>query len=270
MGMGGGMGFGGMDAGFIADAGGQTQSGKKESKYKDKMLVAVSVKQILHAEAADSGDSVKIDGQTPSTVKICGTIESVEKHTTQIVYMINDTTGTIKCVHYIEKEEGESATKFADCKEGSFVRVVGVARNPQTDPNILVYNMGVVTDFNEVTYHMLEVIYCHNYALKGPPPGAAAAAAKNCTFLRPWCFGGGFLGTPKSSPNPNISPSPSLSLSLPRPNLCLPSQITLAWEVSGACAHRLLRDLVGPGARLSPWMLAIRLLRTRCWMPSAR
>ena len=227
MGMGGGMGYGAMDAGFIADAG-QNQSGKKESKYKDKMLIAVTVKQILQAEAGDTGDSVKIDGQTPSTVKICGTIESVEKHTTQIVYMINDTTGTIKCIHYIEKQEGESAAKFADCKEGSFVRVVGVARNPQTDPNILVYSMGVVADFNEVTYHMLEVIYCHNYALKGPPPGAAAAAAKNCTFLRPWCCGV-LQHSQVSAASRHPYPNPNTSLSL-----------LLSFRLLHACPRRQL------------------------------
>jgi len=185
--MGGGFdnGMGGMmDAGFLHEPAGASSSNQKGGKKNvDKNFISASIKQILGADNSDQGGAVKIDDVTPAYVKICGTIESIEAHSTQVYYMINDTTGIIKCIIYVDKEaDGSTGSKFSECQVGCFVRVVGLARTPQTDPNILMFSMGLISDFNEVTNHMLEIIYCHNFSKHGPPPSTAGLAAKSCKF----------------------------------------------------------------------------------------
>jgi hypothetical protein len=187
--MGGGFdnGMGGMDAGFLHEPAGASSSNQKGGKKNvDKNFISASIKQILGADNSEQGGAVKIDDVTPAYVKICGTIESIEAHSTQVYYMINDTTGAIKCTIYLDKEaDGSTGSKFSDCQLGCFVRVVGLARTPQTDPNILIFSMGLISDFNEVTNHMLEIIYCHNFSKHGPPPSTAGLAAKSCKFTLP-------------------------------------------------------------------------------------
>lgn len=170
---------GGEDGGFLNDA--NTQSANKGKKF-DKPILPVTVRQLQMAPESE-GDIIKVDGVQPGYYKIVGTIESVEEHATVITYMINDTTGTIKCIFYLDKDDGGGAQRFAHCRQDSFVRVVGLCRSPGEDLNMYIYNMQPVSDFNEVTHHMLETIYCHNLATKGPIPGgpnAVGAKAGNC------------------------------------------------------------------------------------------
>lgn len=175
--MGGGFENGTEVGGFMAETSSSGQKGAK--KYGEKPLLPATVKQLRNADSADGGDLVKIDGVSPAFVKIMGTIESIERHATVITYMINDTTETIKCIFYLEKEDGESSQRFEECRENSFVRVVGLCRSPGVDVNVLIFSMTLVTDFNEVTHHILETIYCHNFAIKGPL-SSAAVSASNC------------------------------------------------------------------------------------------
>lgn len=155
-----------------------TQSGGK--KKFDKSILPVTVKQLQMAQEG-SGDAVEVDGVSAGYHKLVGTIESIEEHTTVITYMINDTTGTIKCMFYVERDDGAvgGMQKYANCRQDSFVRVVGLCRSPGAELNVLIYSMQPVTDFNEVTHHMLDTIYCHNVAVKGALPAVGGAAAKS-------------------------------------------------------------------------------------------
>ena len=173
--MGGAGGYAGEEGGFLD---GNTQSAGK--KKFDKSILPVTVKQLQMAQEG-TGDTVEVDGMTAGYHKLVGTIESVEEHTTVITYMINDTTGTIKCMFYVERDDGAAGgmQKYANCRQDSFVRVVGLCRSPGADLNVLIYSMQPVTDFNEVTHHMLDTIYCHNISVKGALPGVGGSAVKS-------------------------------------------------------------------------------------------
>jgi len=174
-----GMGF--EEGGFMAagDAG-AGDSGKKKA-VGDRAYICSTVKQLADAAKTSSGgQDFKLDGVGCEYVKLCGTIESIESHTTSINYFINDTTGSVRCFVYLNKDE-ESTKKYQDCNVGDVVRLVGQYRpgNGSDGASINTYKIHKVTDFNEVTNHILETIFYHCYATKGPVPGSAGAASKN-------------------------------------------------------------------------------------------
>ena len=256
------MGAGG-DAGFLTEAGGGTQSGSKGKKvYGEKVMLSVTVKQLQDAENGDSGESIKVDGITPGYVKIVGTVESVDRHATQLVYLVNDTTGVMKVVFYLEKDDGENANKFADCKEGTFVRVIGLARaQANEERNILVFSMSVITDYNEVTNHMLESIYCHNFATKGPPPNATSVAQKSCKSGRPpspWLFCRLRSHSPPTHPPHTHTTHPSPTQT---------AQTTWAWAVQALAAARPSPQCWAAGARPCLWTWVTRRSRSPSWRP---
>ena len=56
--------------------------------------------------AAVDDDNVKIDGCELLVARIMGNVESVEEHSTNLNYRINDGTGVIECKFWIEKDIG--------------------------------------------------------------------------------------------------------------------------------------------------------------------
>lgn len=54
-------------------------------------------------------------------------------------------------------------------REGMYVRVVGNIKSFQNTRNLTSYVIRPITDFNEITYHLLDSLYAHLEALNGPP-----------------------------------------------------------------------------------------------------
>jgi replication factor A2 len=67
----------------------------------------------------------------------------------------------------VEDADGQAANR-AEWKLGSYVRVYGHLRAFQGQRGVIAFNMRPVTDFNEITYHFLEVIYCNAHNGKDP------------------------------------------------------------------------------------------------------
>jgi replication factor A2 len=170
------------DGGFMAGAAGESGAGDsgKKKQFQDRSYICTTVKQLTDTAQNFTGGDFKVDGVLCEYIKLCGTIESIESHTTSINYFINDTTGSIRCFVYLNKED-DSSKKYQDCLVGDVVRLVGQFRagNGSDGASINTYKITKVTDFNEVTNHILETIFCHCYATKGPIPGSAGAASKN-------------------------------------------------------------------------------------------
>jgi replication factor A2 len=53
--------------------------------------------------ASHEEDSYKVDGAELATVKIVGTMTSMEEHTTNINFKVNDGTGMIDCKQWVEQ-----------------------------------------------------------------------------------------------------------------------------------------------------------------------
>lgn len=137
-------------------------------------MLPLTIKQ-LHSISEEDGVN-KLDGVEVFSARIVGTIHSVEAHATNVVYRISDGTGILECKSFIEKE-GLGAAKYADCVEQALVKVHGNIRIYEGNKSLMIYHMSVVTDWNELTHHLLESIHIHLRNTQGPPPVAGGAQA---------------------------------------------------------------------------------------------
>lgn len=74
------------------------------------------------------------------------------------------------------KQSTDASISIVTDSQGKYVRVIGTMKsfNNKRSVNATVCNL--VTDFNEVQYHLLEVMYVHLYHTRGPPVSSLPAA----------------------------------------------------------------------------------------------
>lgn len=90
---------------------------------------------------------------------IVGILRGYEVQSTKATYTIEDHTGEIKAIWWLESDEGDSTPKLPPVKEGSYVQLFGSLRNQDGEKIIMVLRMFLVDDANIVTSHLLQVIH---------------------------------------------------------------------------------------------------------------
>eukprot|EP00894_Picocystis_sp_ML_P000318 jgi/Pico_ML_1/50835/g1971.t2 len=181
-------GSGGFDAGTQFAGGGfmptspgaGALSGASPGKEKKntQSLVAVTVKQMFNAASATADDSFQIDGVDVHNVSIVGKIVSATEQSTCLIYKIDDGTGKVEVRFWIDSDDSELLNRNkAEWQVGVYVRVTGQLRTFQGQRNVVAFQIRPVSDFNEVTYHFLEVVYAHLHRTNGMKAAGASAAA---------------------------------------------------------------------------------------------
>jgi len=142
-------------------------------KKKDaRSLLAVTIKQLDDAKFRDL--KFYIDEKEHSQVTLVGQIRKVEVQETKIIYVIEDGTGNMQTHMYIDMEEDMS--KRSSLREGVYVRVIGNLRILSGVRCLVAFQLIPVTDYNEMTFHMLEVIHSYLLHTQGPLPQSAASS----------------------------------------------------------------------------------------------
>eukprot|EP01037_Dinobryon_pediforme_P030436 gene30436-34520_t len=161
---GGGFGFGDMGGGFMGGAEEQKKSGEKKSRDRQNFM-PVTLKQLSSSRGGD--EVYRVDDVELHTVKLVGTISQFHDETTNYSFKINDGTGEIDCKKW---KDNDSPSIFNALREGQTARVVGTIREFAGRSHLLVYSVAPVTNFNEVTHHILDVIFTHLQNTKGKVP----------------------------------------------------------------------------------------------------
>ena len=68
-------------------------------------LIAVTIKQLNGADRVD--DNYIVDNRELHTVQLLGTMHQLQEHSTNIIFVLNDSTGTLECKQWIEKESAK-------------------------------------------------------------------------------------------------------------------------------------------------------------------
>ncbi|XP_063901165.1 replication protein A 32 kDa subunit-like [Zophobas morio] len=127
----------------------------------------VTIKQMLFS-ANNEQDEVRIDGIIPSQLTFVGMIRSLTRNSTNIDYLIEDSTGSINVRMWSEGDDiGVYGSKGNEFVEGSYVRVFGILRNFLEKWSFNAHHFALVTDYNEITFHLLEVIHTHLLNVRG-------------------------------------------------------------------------------------------------------
>ncbi|RDL30677.1 putative replication protein A 32 kDa subunit [Venustampulla echinocandica] len=153
--------------GFMS--GSQQGSQENSSKtYGQESLRPVTIKQIIDAQQPHPEAEFKIDGSDLTQISFIGQINSVTKRATNILYKLDDGTGLIEVMQWVNSDV-DPDTVQPTAKEGEYLRIFGRLRSFNNKRSVTAHMIRPITDFNEVSYHLLEATAIHLYFVRGPP-----------------------------------------------------------------------------------------------------
>ena len=126
-------------------------------------LIPTTIKQLKNAPNDASGDSTfTLDGRELYQVTIVGMITAAEENSTNLQYTIEDGTDSIMVKMWIDAEASETfAERRAQWRENVIVRVIGQLREFNGNKNLVAYDICPITDFNEYSFHFIDVVHTH-------------------------------------------------------------------------------------------------------------
>lgn len=155
--------------GFMAGASQQGTSpaqNKQGGKKRDaQALPPFTIKQILDA-TIDNG-KYRIDGREVGQATIVGIVMQAEVKSTDILYTIDDGTGSINVRQYIDEDQQQQGVP--NIPDNTYVRIYGNLRLVNDQKTMISFSVQPVEDFNEITFHLLDTIHAHLRATKGNP-----------------------------------------------------------------------------------------------------
>jgi len=188
---GGGMAMGSQQGGgFQVDN--STPDGKAKGSRDKQSLIPATIKQLKNAISATNGEaSFTIDGHDLHQITIVGLITSADEQSTNLQYNLDDGTDQIMVKMWLDSDADEAAAeRRAGWKEGVIVRVIGQLRSFNNSKSVVAYNIQPIADFNEYTFHFIEVVHTHLKHTKGKPPSAGTGAPAGMMGAAPIGFGG--------------------------------------------------------------------------------
>jgi len=163
---GGGGGFGGgtpitpqSSAGGRNSAGG----GRARKSYDEQTVQPVTISMIMSSQtdASDDGQVLQ-DGRKLHHVKVVGAVRTCENFSTNCVYQIEDGTGLIEVKQWVDNVSDVQAVqelRNACMKDNIYLACIGQIKDYDGKKMIAADHVRPVTTGNELTYHMLEVVY---------------------------------------------------------------------------------------------------------------
>jgi len=129
-------------------------------------------------------------------VKIVGFIESIPENSTFVVYRVSDGTGVVESKYWTKPgdnnkvamisavpchDDAQSKSRLTNHglkhRENCYVKIFTNPRDFEGRRELLIYEIKLITDLNEITYHELDVILVHLQQTKGPVPGSTSGPA---------------------------------------------------------------------------------------------
>ncbi|KUJ16194.1 replication protein A, subunit RPA32 [Mollisia scopiformis] len=170
---------GGADGGgFMGGSQQGSQEGGGSKTYGKDTVRPVTIKQILEAQQPHPDSDFKIDGSEVTQLSFVGQINMISCQATNNTFQIDDGTGVIDVKQWIDSDQlPEHARPLP--KEGEYVHVWGRLKAFNNKRHVGSHVIRPVSDFNEVSCHLLEATAVHLYFVRGPPPGPHDGAMKD-------------------------------------------------------------------------------------------
>ncbi|KAI9594953.1 hypothetical protein BDF19DRAFT_442911 [Syncephalis fuscata] len=158
--------------GFLTSPGGDGSGSQFNAfnKRDNQSVRPVTIKQALNAEASGQADgSFKVDGHPISLITVVALMRARERQSSFYSFMLDDGTATADAQLWMnENDPAEKDSQLAEIPINSYVRVYGQIRVFNDKSRITIIRMQPVNDCNEVTTHLLEVVYAHLFFTRGP------------------------------------------------------------------------------------------------------
>jgi len=144
-----------------------SEGAKKRKGYDEQNILPVTIKMIQDTQMPSG---ILRDGREPHQVKIVGAIREQNNGSTNITYSIEDGTGLMDMKEWVDAENDNSAIlEFRDrvAKEGRYVRIIGKITDYEGKKEVVAHSVRPLSSANELTHHMLEVVYSAEKYKKG-------------------------------------------------------------------------------------------------------
>ena len=139
------------DGGFLDNSRKDGQDDVKSRRIQT--IVPVMVKHLLSGFSIDEAKFWDIPARM---FAIVGIVRNVEETATKISYDIEDQTGTITALKWLEADKKSSERPV---QVDTYIRVLGLLRERNDKRHILMLRMWQLQNLNELTNHLLEVTY---------------------------------------------------------------------------------------------------------------
>ena len=159
------------------------QDGSSEGKTYANMsapptMKPLTVKMLKRAiDARQTPDeTLVVNGVPVHNLTVVGKIVGVESKSSYVLYKVDDSTGVCDVKVWSDQDGDQTAEPI---EVGAYVRVYGSVKTLANEHMIAAHTQQAVckiTDHNEVTFHMLEVVYASGHAEKTKVSGGAAPA----------------------------------------------------------------------------------------------
>mmetsp|Transcript_23611 Transcript_23611/g.67691 ORF Transcript_23611/g.67691 Transcript_23611/m.67691 type:complete len:272 (+) Transcript_23611:166-981(+) len=158
-----------------------SSTGRQRRAYDEQTVIPVTIRMVLRSQqdvAGGDGSLELEDGRKLALVRFVGAVRSCEENSTNNVYTVEDGTGLIEVKQWVNDNSECSALqelRQQTLKEHIYVKVVGQIKDYEGNKIIVANSVRPVGTGNELTHHMLEVVYSaegHKRAdsIVGSPP----------------------------------------------------------------------------------------------------
>jgi len=159
------------------------QQGKETGTKKSYDTQSQSVRRLTIKQLSESigqnSDGLVVDGKEVSNIALVGKMSNVKEDQVIFTMVLDDGTGTVLVKMYINNDGNEDMERDqrGQLKDGMYVRVFGHVTQYNNETSINAFSIRPITDFNEITYHLSQVIFQHLHLTKGTTPQGGSGAA---------------------------------------------------------------------------------------------
>ncbi|KAG1438201.1 hypothetical protein G6F56_012743 [Rhizopus delemar] len=142
--------------------GDNNDGGYARKPMSEQTLRPVTVKQIRNSESQTGEGLCKVDNVDCTQVTFVGIIRNIHTLQMNMVYTIEDGTGSIDVRRWIEQNETEEESDDRrSLIQDIYVRVYGRINHFNGRVTVTAFSIKPIVDFNELTYHFLDAIQSH-------------------------------------------------------------------------------------------------------------
>jgi len=130
------------------------------------------------AAVPDEDNSLQLeDGRKLHHVRIVGAVREVNDSSTSVIYTVEDGTGLIEVKRWLDESECTALSEIRQqtFKDNIYVKIVGSIKEYDGKKMIVADSIRPLSTGNELTHHMLEVVYSAEHfkrkdTIVAPPP----------------------------------------------------------------------------------------------------
>ena len=180
------------------DQANNTAADTSDRKTHTKTITPVNARMLLQYH--DYSEPLTVNGKQVGMVSLVGQVRSITPGTVSVNYLIEDDSGRIEAVHYVDEDMTGSV------RPNTFVKVIGTVKAGGDQTMMTVYNISTVRDLHQVNAHKLELIVL---PLRAAHNNAVASLMAQANIR-------GYVGLPaKSLVNQPMSTQPGCSSASP-------------------------------------------------------